>query len=410
MLDARIINSRLKNYFEDFRDEIDHDESHLKKDWQEFYQKSFCTPRNSATEKLNDQLAIKISGPQVRISDNVLILESLNDFVSDLVKEAFVIADKVPYDFLEDYYRLNFFPEEVLYINNINNGDDLNTIIDLYKNSRSSYIVAIGGGRTLDYAKYVTWRTGAILIAIPTSLATHVYASPKIHALQPIKDHGYSMTINGDPAHLTLIDSMLMEHLLGIDKRLVFSGFGDIMAFINAKHDWKAGSENGKERYSPFVDKSIEFIIKVLENIDIERSLSYWISDYVFIQCLLCHITDWVGSAPASGAEHLFAKCIEEEVDNLPLHGEVVALGVLIFCHIRGIDVDLVVSLLNKFNISNSLKDLKVNKNSVVKALSQSINEGISKGRYTLLNELDVSANFFEVVIDQMLKKRLILE
>jgi glycerol dehydrogenase-like iron-containing ADH family enzyme len=201
----------------------------------------------------------------------------------------------------------------------------------------------------MDYAKYISFKTDAKLLAIPSSLATHVYASPKIHALEPIKELGYKMTIDGNPAHLTFIDINLLSYLFPNKQRLVFSGFGDIMAFINARNDWKDSAKKGNERYSIFVDESIDLVIKTLENINIAEPLDNWISEYIFIQCLLCHITDWVGSAPASGAEHLFAKCIEDEVSEEPLHGEVVALGVLIFCYIRKKDVNLVRHLLDKF-------------------------------------------------------------
>ena len=106
----------------------------------------------------------------------------------------------------------------------------------------------------------------------------------------------------------------LLDNLYQKNNRLILSGFGDLMAFINARYDWIQSSKNGNERFSSIVDKSIDFIISKLESIDLKKPLKFWIEEYVFIQCLLCNITHWVGSAPASGAEHLFAKCIEEEV------------------------------------------------------------------------------------------------
>ena len=117
-----------------------------------------------------------------------------------------------------------------------------------------------------------------------------------------------------------------------------------------------------------------------------------------------------MGSAPASGAEHLFAKCIEDEVSDDPLHGEVVALGVLIFCYIRNQDVRLTKSLMEKFKISNVLQELGVNKEAVLNSLIRSGGEGLKKKRYTILQDLDDSFEFFQSIIDKMVDDKLIMD
>jgi len=410
MKNIKLRNSRLDEYFNAYHDKQEDHGGPLIKEWEEFRHRSFFTTRNKDTEDLMNQLNPLLPEAIDCIADNVMIFSSLEGCIEDLVSEGFLIADKVAYDFVKDKYDLSSSYSRLAYIDDINSGKDIESIIRAYKKSSSSYLLAIGGGRTMDYAKYISFKTDAKLLAIPSSLATHVYASPKIHALEPIKELGYKMTIDGNPAHLTFIDINLLSYLFPNKQRLVFSGFGDIMAFINARNDWKDSAKKGNERYSIFVDESIDLVIKTLENINIAEPLDNWISEYIFIQCLLCHITDWVGSAPASGAEHLFAKCIEDEVSEEPLHGEVVALGVLIFCYIRKKDVNLVRHLLDKFNISNNLLDLNINKIAVINALAKSINEGIRKDRYTILNDIEVSFEFFELTINQMISNQLISE
>ena len=408
MSDSGAIDLRLERYFFDSFNDIGQDD--IKKDWREFYDMSFCTRRNRDTHDLIAHLSPHLKGRLESISDNVMIFPSLKDSVENLVAQGFVVADRIAFDFLEYTYGVSLEPSEINYIDDICDGKDLENIISAYETSSNHIIIAVGGGRTMDYAKYISWVTGAKLLAIPSSLATHVYASPKIHALDPIKDLGFSKTIDGNPAHLTLIDVNLLSSLFANKKRLVFSGFGDIMAFINSQNDWKDSAKDGKERYSLFADKSIDLVIKTLVEIDVSAPLATWISDYIFIQCLLCHITDWVGSAPASGAEHLFAKTIEDEISEQPLHGEVVALGVLIFAYIRGQDVGLTVSLMRKFQISNELKQLGLTKNALVKALTRCGNEGLKKKRYTILQDLDDSPDFFRGVIAGMINENLLMD
>ena len=50
--------------------------------------------------------------------------------------------------------------------------------------------------------------------------------------------------------------------------------------------------------------------MKILEA---QKKVDNWIKEYIFAQVLLCNITDWSGSAPASGAEHFFANLYEKK-------------------------------------------------------------------------------------------------
>tara|TARA_B100000780_G_C21126631_1_gene457385 strand:+ start:2 stop:1237 length:1236 start_codon:yes stop_codon:yes gene_type:complete len=410
MLSKKNSSLRLERYFLDILNRLDESDTDLIKDCNEFYNMTYCSARNNKTRKLLEELSHLLLNPFESISDNVMIFPSLANSIYELVNQEFVIADRRAFKFLEATYDISLKPKEIKYIDDFHDGQDLKKTISAYKASSFSRIVAIGGGRTMDYAKFISLETNANLLAIPSSLATHVYASPKIHALDPIKDFGFSKTIDGDPAHLTLIDVNLLEFLLKDNKRLVYSGFGDIMAFINARNDWINSANKGNERYSLFVDQSIELIIDTLRDIDINMPLKTWISEYIFIQCLLCHITDWVGSAPASGAEHLFAKSIEDHVNSNPLHGEVVALGVLIFSFIRNKDVNLTKSLIEKFGISGKLVELGLTKDNVIEALAQSLNEGLKKNRHTILQEIDTSHEYFSEVISRMISSNLISE
>jgi len=401
--------SKLKNYFENFLifNEID-DQSNI--DWKDFYNKSFNTARNKKTLQILECYSSILFAEHDYISDNVLIVHSLLNKVKDLSKNAYIIADRTAYDFIEKHYCLTINIKHICFIDEINSGKNLDSIIKKLKKDPYLHLLAFGGGRTLDFAKFISLKSNIKLLSIPSSLATHVYASSKIHVLSPIKDLGFNKTIDGDSSHLSLIDITLLDKLFQKNRRLVLSGFGDLMAFINSRHDWKESSDKGNERYSILVDKSIDFIISKLESIDINKPLKEWIGDYIFIQCLLCNVTDWVGSAPASGAEHLFARCIEDEVTELPMHGEIVALGVLIFSYIRQKDVNKVKKLMKKFEISNLLSNYNLNKIAIVNALEKSLYEGNKKNRFTILNELDTSFGLFDRIINEMINKKLLQE
>lgn len=409
MLNLSNKKCRLENYFNQFINNKKN-EPKLNIDLKEFYEKSFNTTRNQKTKEILKYYVSFLQQERNFISDNTLIVSSLIGNIQNFSKKAFIIADRKALEFVNVFYNLSINDEEICYIDEIKSGKYLQNIIQKVSKGDYLHLLAFGGGRTLDFAKFISLKLNIKLISVPSSLATHVYASPKIHALSPIKELGFENTINGESSHLSLLDLTLLDKLYKKNKRLILSGFGDLMAFINARHDWKQSSKKGKERYSVFVDKSIDFIVSKLENIDINKPFKKWIEDYVFIQCLLCNITDWVGSAPASGAEHLFAKCIEDEVPEPPLHGEAVALGVLIFSYIRNTDINKVRYLLKKFNISNSISNLNLNKKAIIKALIRSLKEGKRKNRYTILNDIDTSYDFFEKIINSLINEKLLKE
>lgn len=395
--------SKLENYFNSFLS-CKENNAQSKFDWDDFYKISFKSSRNQKTKEILKDYPF-FSSKCNFISDNVVIKESLNDDVQKFIENAFIVADRRALEFVNKHYNLSINAKHICYIDEIKSGDILDLILKEVNSFDYSHLLAFGGGRTLDFAKFISFKNDIKLISFPSSLATHVYASPKIHALSPIKDLGFKKTIDGESSHLSLLDINLLDNLYQKNNRLILSGFGDLMAFINARYDWIQSSKNGNERFSNIVNKSIDFIIRKLVTIDIKKPLRFWIEDYVFIQCLLCNITHWVGSAPASGAEHLFAKCIEDEILDPPFHGETVALGVLIFSFIRNKDIDKVIFLLRKFKITNSISKLNLNKNAIINALNRSLIEGNKKKRYTILNDLNVS---FDEVISSMIDKKLL--
>lgn len=400
--------SKLEFYLKNFPNlNINDQQSNF--DLKEFYKISFKTQRNQKTNYILKNYSF-LSSENNFITDNILVVDSIDGYYKELTKNALTIADKSAVEFLNNLYQSPINIKNVYFIDEINTGNKLQKIITKARKGNYIHLLALGGGKTLDFAKFISLNSDKNLISIPSSLATHVYASPKIHALPPIKELGFENTIDGESSHLSLLDINLLDKLYQINPRLILSGFGDLMAFINARNDWEISSKIGKERYSKIVDESINYIISKLMNLNIQKPLKMWIEEYVFIQCLLCNITHWVGSAPASGAEHLFAKCVDEELLIPPLHGEVVAIGVLIFCYIRNKEVNKVSFLLEKFNISNSFESLNITKSTVINSLNRCLDEGNRKKRYTLLNDIKIEPYFFEKIINSMLNKKILKE
>jgi len=250
-------------------------------------------------------------------------------------------------------------------------------------------VVGIGGGRVMDLVKFVGHQSARPVVTVPTSLATHVYASPKIHALPVVAAFGYEVTIDGIAPAVSLLDVDFLEAVGNAERRLLLAGFGDLLAFVTAPLDWQLAEGAGRERTDAFVLDLISRIVSWLEKIDPRQPLDRWVEAYVLAQISLCHITDWVGSAPASGAEHLFAHGIETEGRSTALHGELVALGTLLVGDLLGADVPRLRAYMAAFGLPTSLAAVGLAPQDVARAMRFGRDEGRRKGRYTIAEALD---------------------
>ncbi|MAG78276.1 hypothetical protein CL616_02825 [archaeon] len=266
----------------------------------------------------------------VRLTKESFIVENKCREILSRVDNPFVIGGKFALNYLKENFGLELNGNVVCLETS---GDDLRRFIDEIKNY--DCIVGVGGGHVMDLLKFLGMKTGKKTLAIPTTLTTHVYASPKIHAGNAIASFGYKKTIDGSPPTVALIDKKLILPLQKKSPRLIFTGLGDISAYVTAVEDWRLAEKNGKDKVNDYVVEMTKDTIDEIMKIDINEDLDGWLERYCLIQVTLCNITDWVGSAPASGAEHLFAKSLEEINGNI-LHGEAVALGIIIVSHLQG--------------------------------------------------------------------------
>ena len=91
------------------------------------------------------------------------------------------------------------------------------------------------------------------------------------------------------------------------------------------------------------------------------------------------------------------------------MHGELVALGTLIFRCLRGSNYRKIDNLMKKFKIKNSIKQSQITKSRIIQILLLCKKEGQRKKRYSILNEKKFSRNDFTNLIDHMLKEKLIV-
>lgn len=374
----------------------------LKNEIESYIKKSFVKNQQNLIKKYIDKLPISDA-----ISNKVFIVNNLNKIMLEFENRKYLfLTNRISLESINKIYPGFRKNKKIIFYERIKNGKKLKNIIKNVKKS-NNILVCIGGGKVSDLSKYISFKSGCLLITIPTILATHVYASKKIHILKPIKELGYNLTINGKSSDLSLIDLKIIKKNYLKNKRFFLSGMGDLMAFYNSKLDWQLSKEFKKNKFN-FALKIILKVEKILEKINVKQPIEKWISEYIFAQVLLCDLTDWVGSDSASGSEHFFANIYEELYPKNVLHGELVAFGTLFFRYVRKSKIKKIISLLNKFKITNSLKRLKISKKKIILSLLLCKKEGQRKKRYSILEEIKFDKEFILNKFEEMTRKRII--
>lgn len=370
------------------------------------WNRSFNTVFNWQSSQLQQRL-LNFDNVLYRLDQGSLIgVKLISSLLAEIAGRSIMLTESAPFESLKTHLGDFGFPRKprLIFIDEIKSAQDLESIIHKTKQAASRpYLLGIGGGRTLDYLKFIGRKTGRPMLAIPTSLTTHVYASSKIHALPPIQQMGYTHTIDGAPPHVALLDLDFLRSVYARQPRLVMTGFGDLLAFFTAHWDWQLAVRQGKSKDNSLVADLIKQALERLDNIDLRRPFDEWVYDYTFVQVLLCHITDWAGSAPASGSEHLFAKCAEEAAAPLPLHGELVALGALIFAHLQGQNLSRLLALMEKFSLPRSLTQVGIDREQAVRALLGAKEAGRQKNRFTIVETLDFTEDHWRKLLAKLI-------
>lgn len=191
-------------------------------------------------------------------------------------------------------------------------------------------VVGIGGGKTLDTAKYAASRYGLPMVSVPTSLAHDGIASP-VATL----DHGGTRPSYG--VHIPIAVVVDLDLIADGSDRQTRSGIGDALSNLNAVADWElAHAVRGEP---------IDGLAVALARNSAEALLNHpgSISDDAFLTTLAEALT--LGglamavcgsSRPCSGGCHEISHALDRIAPDAGTHGEQVGMGALLCTFLRG--------------------------------------------------------------------------
>jgi len=259
----------------------------------------------------------------------------------------------------------------------------INKIEKNVKKDKSNLIVGIGGGRSVDTAKLISYNLSIPFVSLPTAASHDGMASPFV-------------SVKSDKPH-SIVASAPMGVFVDIDiikkapSKLLASGCGDLIANIIAVKDWQLGHKKTKEYYGRYaadlammsakivMENSSEFAKKGLdERVIVEGLISAGVASCI------------AGSSrPCSGAEHLFSHALDKIAPGIGLHGEKCGIGSIMMAKLQGQDWKKIIKTLKDVGAPTTAKQIGLKSDMIVEALM--IAQGLRPKRYTILKEIKMT-------------------
>ncbi len=293
--------------------------------------------------------------------------------------------------------RLNSPPRNVTFVKSMERAHLDHVVEDLPEFDTA---VGIGGGSCMDFAKYLAWKRGSRLILIPSIVSvdacvTHVIA---------VREENRVRNVGHVRAETLLVDFTLIS---AAPVRLNRAGAADILSIHTASFDWLMGHKKTAEKYDASIAARCTEAVRELERYASEICAVSHVGIRKLVELFevendLC--LEMGNYRPEEGSEHFFAYNAEHVTRKHFIHGELVALGILLMSRLQENKPDWVAALLRKLGVLYLPADIELGAydlRETLKTLRQYCEaEDLP---YTVIDETE----FAPVVIDKLLSELL---
>ncbi len=257
-------------------------------------------------------------------------------------------------------------------------------------------IVAIGGGRTLDLAKYIAHHSCRELTLIPPIISTNAFFTDKVI----LKEKDGVRTFQGKFADHLILDENL---LTSSDFQWNLYGLADVLSFHTALRDWKISAEKTGEKMVFEIYSLGDILLKNLINNaqSIVRPNKKNISAIIRLVALAGYSVNLHGNGrPESGSEHIFAQCLESKM-RIP-HGVAVSLGIALMSILQKNESVEIINTVKRLKLLTGLNEYGLTKEILLETLLSLIPR---PDRYTILNEIKIDPVIAREMIEDIQKK-----
>ncbi len=258
-------------------------------------------------------------------------------------------------------------------------------------------IVGVGGGKNLDSAKYLSYRTGIPYALVPTLPSSDGIASPAISLLT---ETGRASFLHVPPVFI-LLD---FDVLASSPKKYALAGYGDVVAKYSSVYDWWLGHKRTGEYFGYLTSRLMAFAFRHVVN---WRSRLFTPEGiHVLLESLILSgggIGIQGSSRPASGSEHLISHALDmlriRNGEKPGLHGIQVGISTVFTSYLQGRNWKMVRRILHEAGHPTTLEEMGVDEDLYADAvlLAPSL-----RNRYTILNEVELDRKKVKEILQEV--------
>jgi len=245
-------------------------------------------------------------------------------------------------------------------------------------------VVGIGGGRTLDVAKYAASQTGLPMVSVATNLAHDGIASP-VASLEDEEGRKGSFGV-----HIPIAVVVDLDYVRRSPEEQVRSGIGDALSNLSALADWEVAAEDRGEPIdglaATFARSGAESLVRSTDDLGSD-SFQRTLAEALVLSGLAMAVAG--SSRPCSGACHEISHAIDALYPDRASHGEQVAVGALFASFLRDDGLfDLLNGALRRHGVARLPNDLGLSADEFSAAVAHA--PSTRPDRYTILERLDM--------------------
>ena len=275
------------------------------------------------------------------------------------------------------------------HLNEISSGVDTKivepaeNVADIAKNVEGNFIIGIGGGKTIDIAKFLSHLSGKPWIAFPTILSHDGVVSSRA----VLNEKGSKISVDAEEPSAIFADLSIVRKA---EYDYLAAGVGDLISNFSAVEDWKIASKAGKEEYHEIMAKLslVSAEAAALHVNEIKKK------DYHGLEILFWSLVSagfamniYGSSRPCSGSEHNISHALDK-LGSTALHGKQVALCTIVSMYMQKGDWKKIRRIMIEARLPVTAEALGIEKEKMVEALTIARN---IRNRYTVLDKFKMT-------------------